>query len=107
MNNVERYLITGSTGFVGRRLLGLLNTSKCKIKLLARQLDPNYETIVCNLGNDKIPLSALESVDTVFHLAESKFNKLISEHKMVSLSHDIKNRNWEGVETLDISQLKG
>jgi len=39
--------------------------------------------------------------------AESKFNKLISEHKMVSLSHDIKNRNWEGVETLDISQLKG
>jgi nucleoside-diphosphate-sugar epimerase len=69
MNNVERYLITGSTGFVGRRLLGLLNTSKCKIKLLARQLDPNYETIVCNLGKDKIPLSALESVDTVFHLA--------------------------------------
>ena len=64
-----RCLVTGSTGFVGNRLLGLLNTIECDVELLARSKVNNYETVVCSLGQDRIPGHALESIDTVFHLA--------------------------------------
>ncbi len=66
---MKKFLITGSSGFIGGRLLGLLNDYKCEIRLLLRKTNPNYETIICNLGQEKIPLSALEAVDTIFHLA--------------------------------------
>jgi UDP-glucose 4-epimerase len=66
---VNKYLITGSTGFLGKRLVGLLSSSKCNIRLISRKVNSEFETVVCNLGVDKIPLSALESIDTVFHLA--------------------------------------
>ena len=64
-----RYLVTGSTGFIGSRLLGLLNTIKCDVRLLARSEVNNYETVVCNLEKDRITKYTLESVDTIFHLA--------------------------------------
>ena len=66
---MTKYLITGSTGFIGSRLLGLLNTIECDVRLLARSEVNNYETVVCNLGQDRIPKRTLESIDTVFHLA--------------------------------------
>ena len=62
-------LITGATGFVGIKLLKLLETSDFKICVLSRQQHPDYETIVCDLGQKQIPTSAIVSVDTVFHLA--------------------------------------
>ena len=64
-----KYLVTGSTGFIGNRLLGLLKTIDCDVRLLARSKVDNYETVVCNLGKDRIPKHTLESIDTVFHLA--------------------------------------
>ena len=64
-----KYLVTGSTGFVGNRLLGLLKTIDCDVRLLARSKIDNYETVVCNLGQERIPKHTLESIDTVFHLA--------------------------------------
>jgi UDP-glucose 4-epimerase len=66
---MARYLVTGSTGFIGSRLLGLLNTIECDVRLLARSKVNNYETVVCSLGQDRIPIHTLESIDTVFHLA--------------------------------------
>jgi nucleoside-diphosphate-sugar epimerase len=66
---MKRCLITGSSGFIGTRLLNLLKGTDCDIRLLARRVNSNYETIICNLGKDKIPQLALESVDTIFHLA--------------------------------------
>ncbi len=66
---MTKYLVTGSTGFVGSRLLGLLSTIECDVRLLARSEVNNYETVVCSLGQDRIPEHALESIDTVFHLA--------------------------------------
>ena len=66
---MTKYLVTGSTGFIGSRLLGLLNTIECDVRLLARSEVNNYETVVCNLGQDRIPKRTLESIDTVFHLA--------------------------------------
>ena len=62
-------LITGATGFVGGKLLKLLETPDFKICVLSRQQHPDYETIVCDLGQKQIPTSAIASVDTVFHLA--------------------------------------
>jgi len=66
---MKKYLVTGSTGFIGSRLLGLLSTIECDVRLLARSEVNNYETVVCSLGQDRIPDCALESIDTVFHLA--------------------------------------
>jgi nucleoside-diphosphate-sugar epimerase len=66
---MTKYLVTGSTGFIGSRLLGLLNTIECDVRLLVRSDVNNYDTVVCNLGQDKISKYAFESVDTVFHLA--------------------------------------
>ena len=66
---MTKCLVTGSTGFIGSRLLGLLKTIESDVRLLARSKVDNYETAVCNLGKDRIPKHALESIDTVFHLA--------------------------------------
>ena len=66
---MTRYLVTGSTGFIGSRLLGLLKTINCDVRLLARSKVDDYETVVCNLGQQSIPKQALESIDTIFHLA--------------------------------------
>ncbi len=67
----------GSTGFNGIRLLDLLSAKVCNFRLLTRFAVNNYETVVCSLGQDRIPKYALESIDTVFHLA--------------GLAHDVKN----------------
>ena len=64
-----KYLVTGSTGFVGSRLLGFLNTIKCDVRLLSRSEISDHETVVCSLGKDRIPRHTLDSIDTVFHLA--------------------------------------
>ena len=76
---MTKYLVTGSTGFIGSRLLGLLKTIECDVRLLARSEVVNYETIVCSLGQDGIPKHSLESIDTIFHL--------------VGFVHDIQNPN--------------
>ena len=74
---MKKYLITGDSGFVGKHLIGLLSTHQCDIRVIARKKNHEYETFICNLGSEKIPYAALESVDTVFHLA--------------GLAHDVKN----------------
>ena len=45
-----------------------MNTIKCDVRLLARSEVNNYETVVCSLGQDRMPKHALESVDIIFHL---------------------------------------
>ena len=66
---MKRILLTGATGFIGCRLLNLLEASKREIHVLSRQPHSDYETIVCDLGKEQVPNSALDSIDTVFHLA--------------------------------------
>ena len=62
-------LVTGATGFVGGKLLKLLEEYKNKIYVLSRRQHPDYETIICDLSQKQIPASAIVLVDTVFHLA--------------------------------------
>ncbi|MES9857762.1 MAG: NAD-dependent epimerase/dehydratase family protein [Sedimenticola sp.] len=64
-----RCLVTGGTGFIGQRLLTSIIFSGYSIRMLSRSQDPCVETIVCDLVKDEIPIDALDSVDTVFHLA--------------------------------------
>ena len=66
MNN---YLVTGATGFIGRRLINLLKTTECEIRIISRYAQNNFETYICDFESENIPERALESVDTVFHLA--------------------------------------
>jgi nucleoside-diphosphate-sugar epimerase len=74
---MKNYLVTGSTGFIGVRLLGFLKTMECNVRLLSKTQVANYETFECTLGQDRIPNGALKSIDTVFHLA--------------GLAHDVQN----------------
>jgi nucleoside-diphosphate-sugar epimerase len=64
-----KIFITGATGFIGGRLVSLLEKDMSEIRVLSRKLHPVYETVICDLERESIPLSALESIDTVFHLA--------------------------------------
>ena len=68
-NSMMRILITGATGFVGRRLLTLLEAYEYEICVLSRKPHPVYETVVCDLQSKVIPEDALTGIDTVFHLA--------------------------------------
>jgi nucleoside-diphosphate-sugar epimerase len=64
-----KILVTGATGFIGRRLLAKLNNQEKKIKVLSRKPYPGFDTVICDLHSNKIPNDALVGVDTVFHLA--------------------------------------
>lgn len=66
---MKRYLITGSSGFIGSKLLTKLSLLQSEIRLLSREINPDFETIICNFETDRIPHSALESIDTIIHLA--------------------------------------
>ena len=63
MSNI---FITGATGFVGKRLVKAIDSN---IRVLSREKQPDYETVVCDLKSEVIPDNALDGVDTVFHLA--------------------------------------
>ena len=63
---MKNIIISGATGFIGQRLLGALDAN---IRVLSREKQPDYETVVCDFEKKDIPKSALELIDTVFHLA--------------------------------------
>lgn len=76
-------LLTGATGFIGRRLLSLLQSRGFDIRLLVRSQVSNYETVLCDLGKDKIPKNTFKSVETIFHLAN--YSKIITSNKSEDL----------------------
>jgi UDP-glucose 4-epimerase len=58
--------ISGATGFVGQRLVRAIDSN---VRILSREKQPNFETVVCDLKSEVIPDNALDGVSTVFHLA--------------------------------------
>ena len=66
---MKKYLVSGATGFIGRRLINFLNTSECQIQIISRHKHNVLETIVCDFEKDVIPESLIDEVDTIFHLA--------------------------------------
>ena len=62
-------LVTGATGFIGLKLIKSLEDCGYSIRILSRNNNLDYDTVICDLQNEKIPESALDSVDVIFHLA--------------------------------------
>jgi UDP-glucose 4-epimerase len=66
---LNRVLVTGGSGFIGNKLTNCLADMKVLVRILSRNNQSNYESIVCDLQSDVIPDDALDDIDTVFHLA--------------------------------------
>ena len=62
-------LLTGASGFVGTRLVKLLDTPDNNIRIISRKVHPKFETIVCDFEYNSIPALSMDSIDIVFHLA--------------------------------------
>ena len=61
--------VTGGSGFIGQRLTVALKQLGGEIRVLSREEQSDYDTIVCDLQSEVIPDQALNNVNTVFHLA--------------------------------------
>ena len=62
-------LVTGATGFVGRRLVNHLKQEGFTIRAIGRSPILGVETVICDFLKDDIPDNALKGIDIVFHLA--------------------------------------
>ena len=67
--DLENILLTGGTGFIGKHLLQCLVVSKYSVSTMSRDRIKNYPNILCDFSKDTIPGDALNSIDTVFHIA--------------------------------------
>ena len=67
----EFFAITGSSGFIGSRLLTYLSNKSGNIRLLVRSIDASsqYDQVECDLESGHIPSDCFSGVSTVFHLA--------------------------------------
>lgn len=66
---MKEILISGSSGFIGKKLINALEKEKSKIRVISRKQHPELETIRCNFLNDPIPPDAFKGIKIVFHIA--------------------------------------
>lgn len=62
-------LITGATGFIGKKFVNALRQKGERFRVISRNKHADFETVICDFEKEEIPQSALESIDTVFHIA--------------------------------------
>ena len=62
-------LVTGATGFIGSQLIKTLENNGYSLRVISRNNNPDYDTVICDLGSEQVPESAFDSIDIVFHLA--------------------------------------
>lgn len=62
-------LITGGSGFIGSKLVKVLEKKHLEIRLLSRKSITGKKVYICDFLKDKIPFDAFNNIDTVFHLA--------------------------------------
>jgi UDP-glucose 4-epimerase len=63
---MKNVLITGSTGFIGQRLVNAIDVN---ISVISRSSHSYLNTVICDFEHDSIPKNALINIDTVFHIA--------------------------------------
>jgi uncharacterized protein (TIGR01777 family) len=68
---MEKVLITGGSGLIGRRLSFLLKCRGYEVRILSRSNNPknNYKTFVWNVSEQYINDSAFEGLNHIIHLA--------------------------------------
>ena len=68
---MEKVLITGGSGLIGRRLSFLLKSRGYEVRILSRSNNPknNYKTFVWNVTEQYINDSAFEGLNHIIHLA--------------------------------------
>ena len=68
---MEKVLITGGSGLIGRRLSLLLKSRGYEVRILSRSNNPknNYKTFVWNVSEQYINESAFEGLNHIIHLA--------------------------------------
>ena len=86
-------LITGSSGFIGTKLVNYLLMHNFNVTVLARSCNfKKVKFIKCDLLNDEIKISMFEGIDIVIHLAgiahQKKYSKKIGE-TYIKLNSDI------------------
>lgn len=54
------FLLTGSSGFIGKRLIEKLQSTDCQIKVISRNPVNNLKTFLCDFEFNKIPDDAFE-----------------------------------------------
>ena len=62
-------LVTGGTGYIGSRLVKYLVSNGAQVRVLSRNSIQSVDTILCDFEKEEIPSNALDSIDTIFHLA--------------------------------------
>lgn len=62
-------LVTGGAGFLGRHLCRSLKGSGHKVRVMDFKLNPEFETIIGNVNDEKLMAQALNGIEAVFHLA--------------------------------------
>ncbi len=66
---MNKIVVTGATGFIGRRLVNKLALKSCDLRLFSRKNQEGFETIICDFESDFTIGDAFTGVNTVFHLA--------------------------------------
>ena len=90
-------LLTGSSGYVGKKLVSAIDSDDVSIRLISRINNPIYTTEICDFRNEFVSSGFMKGVDTVFHLAgiahdSSRFEEdyykvnVIASQKLVELA---------------------
>ena len=79
LSHLGNCLVTGGTGYIGSRLIRHLVNNNVQVRALSRKKIQGVDTILCDFEKEEIPSNALDSIDTIFHLAG--FSKDIGESR--------------------------
>ncbi len=86
-----RVLVTGASGFIGKRLCDLLIKEEHSVRVITRNRTDFFDSIECDIENDDIPAEAFDDIEVIFHLAgyaHDLSNKADNEDKYMSLNVD-------------------
>ena len=63
------YLVTGASGFIGKRVVKALEKESIPFALVSRKQISGYKTVICDLEFETIPIEILNKIHTIIHLA--------------------------------------
>lgn len=89
-------LITGGTGFIGKRLFEALKNDHNIIRIVSRNTSDQYKDLItCDLSRNNLSIDNLKDITTIFHLAAYTHdlrspNKLEDVYRSINVSATVK-----------------